>query len=379
MLKKSYPLWTIAFMLLAVSASAQNLATNSNSLQPSGTTAPAATVDNDRVRDGLNGPVRRVRTETAKLVNKNGKMAEGPRVLLEILAYDLKGNKIENAYFPVAGAALTGKEVYKYDDKGNISEMTLQAADGALLGRENYAYEYDFVGNWTKMTTSVAVIESGKLSFEPTEVTYRTITYYLDENVAKMVQPAGAAANSPANVSGATANNSPQASATKGAANLNNKGSGTSKPASAPALPAVATIDRSKMLTETDSIAAVGNVTASSVGPVVKMDAEPPARPAPRPLLRPISGGVLNGSATSLPVPVYPDVARRTHVGGTVIVDVILDEAGKVISARASSGHMLLRETAVQAAMRARFSPTKISGQPVKVSGQITYNFNLAR
>ena len=65
--------------------------------------------DADRDRDGLVGPVRRVRTETVKLSNKGGKIVEGQRAVMEIVAYDIKGNKTENAYFPVAGAALTGK------------------------------------------------------------------------------------------------------------------------------------------------------------------------------------------------------------------------------------------------------------------------------
>src|SRR5215211_46418 len=120
-----------------------------------------AVTDTDREGDGLSGPVRRVRTETAKLSNKGGRPAEGQRIILEAVAYDIKGNKTENSYFPVPGAALTGKEVYKYDDKGNIIEMTLLNADGSLLSKEVYSYELDNFGNWTKMMTSVAVIEGG--------------------------------------------------------------------------------------------------------------------------------------------------------------------------------------------------------------------------
>ena len=101
------------------------------------------TPDTDRDRDGLAGPVRRVKTEMVKLSNKGGKVVEEQRVVLESLAYDIKGTKIENAYFPIPGAALTGKEVYKYDDKGNIVEMTLMGADGSLLSKEVYAYEFD--------------------------------------------------------------------------------------------------------------------------------------------------------------------------------------------------------------------------------------------
>jgi protein TonB len=102
---------------------------------------------------------------------------------------------------------------------------------------------------------------------------------------------------------------------------------------------------------------------------------EPP--PAPRPILKPVSGGVLNGTAISLPQPVYPEAAKRTRTAGLVSIEVILDESGKVISATAMSGPTLLREAAVQAALRAKFSPTKLSGQPVKVSGTINYKFAL--
>jgi len=108
---------------------------------------------------------------------------------------------------------------------------------------------------------------------------------------------------------------------------------------------------------------------------VVVSDNAPP--PAPRPLLKPVSGGVLNGMALALPPPSYPDAARRMRQSGLVQVEVVVDENGKVISARALSGPTILRDVAVEAAYRARFSPTKLSGQPVKVTGQINYNFTL--
>src|SRR5690349_23548705 len=152
---------------------------------------PISAVETDRTRDGLVGPVRRVRTEVAKLTSAGGGQQESKHIILEIVAYDLKGNKVENQYFPIAGATLTGKEVYKYDDKGNISEMTLLNPDGTLLSKEIYKYEFDFAGNWNKMTTSVAVVDSRGITFEPSEVTYRSIMYYLDENMMKVTQPAG--------------------------------------------------------------------------------------------------------------------------------------------------------------------------------------------
>lgn len=101
----------------------------------------------------------------------------------------------------------------------------------------------------------------------------------------------------------------------------------------------------------------------------------PPPPPAPKPKPKTVSGGVLNGKATSLPKPAYPPAAKAVRAGGAVSVQVLIDENGSVISASAVSGHPLLRPAAAAAARGARFSPTLLSGQAVKVSGVITYNF----
>ena len=90
-----------------------------------------------------------------------------------------------------------------------------------------------------------------------------------------------------------------------------------------------------------------------------------------------VSGGVLNGKAISKPQPAYPPIARAARASGTVTVQIVVGEDGRVISASAVSGHPLLQQSAVAAAREARFSPTLLSGQPVKVSGFITYNFVL--
>jgi protein TonB len=104
---------------------------------------------------------------------------------------------------------------------------------------------------------------------------------------------------------------------------------------------------------------------------------KPPPPPPPPPPSKPISGGVVNGKATSLPQPAYPPAARAVRASGAVNVQVLIDENGSVVSANAVSGHPLLRQAAEGAARRARFAPTKLSGQPVKVNGVIVYNFVL--
>lgn len=88
-----------------------------------------------------------------------------------------------------------------------------------------------------------------------------------------------------------------------------------------------------------------------------------------------ISGGVLNGKATVLPNAEYPAAALAVRAAGTVTVQIIIDEKGDVMNAAAVSGHPLLRAAAVAAAKEAKFSPTLLNGEAVKVSGVLTYNF----
>ena len=115
--------------------------------------------------------------------------------------------------------------------------------------------------------------------------------------------------------------------------------------------------------------------------PVVNMvDPPPPPPPAPTPVVPKVlnvSKGALPGKAISLPKPIYPAIAKPIRLQGAVSVQLLIDEDGKVISAKAVSGHPIFIPEAIKAAMQARFSPTTLSGLPVKVSGVITYNFVL--
>jgi protein TonB len=378
-------------------------------LLPASPVASSVNGDNetDRSRDGLQGPVRRVRTETSKLMSKGGKMTESARVVLETATYDMKGAKIDTAYFLGAGGSLTGKEVYKYDDRGNIVEMTLFNTDGSVLSKEKYEYEFDAMGNWTKMTTAVAVIENGQMSFEPTEVTYRVIAYYLEDatarklqtaslsnntNAAASVTPASMADNKPA-ATPAAAKPQPTAAQPKLAAapaNTNAAAGNASTPANnAPAAVVKRTANVPALPTSSGAPAASSSPAlvmpnaapsiSNNGAPVVKTsdDLPPPVKSVVKTSLRPVSGGVLNGKALEMPKPIYPELARRSRMTGTVIVEVVVDASGKVIGARAVSGPDILREAAERAARQAKFTPAMLSGQPVRVAGTISYNFSL--
>lgn len=80
--------------------------------------------------------------------------------------------------------------------------------------------------------------------------------------------------------------------------------------------------------------------------------------------------------AISLPKPDYPKEARERYLAGTVVVKVESDETGKVISAKdMCKGPPYLSQSSVASALKARFTPTKLSGMPVKVKGVIQYRF----
>ncbi len=119
-----------------------------------------------------------------------------------------------------------------------------------------------------------------------------------------------------------------------------------------------------------------GGRTAVQPSRVVVDVAPPPPTEVKRPLPV-ISRGVITSQAIFLPKPTYSQIAKQLRIQGTVSVQVLIDETGKVISAKAVSGHPFLTIEAQKAAWQARFSPTFLGDQPVKVSGVITYNFVL--
>ncbi|MGQ0540986.1 MAG: TonB family protein, partial [Blastocatellia bacterium] len=88
-------------------------------------------------------------------------------------------------------------------------------------------------------------------------------------------------------------------------------------------------------------------------------------------------GNLTSANATRMVTPTYPLTAQRTGIEGRVTVEVELDVEGKVVSAKATSGHQMLRSAAEDAAKRSRFNPATFNGLAIKAKGVIQYNFNL--
>ncbi len=115
-----------------------------------------------------------------------------------------------------------------------------------------------------------------------------------------------------------------------------------------------------------------------STGTTTPIVTTPPPTPTPRPpTTETVSTRILVSKAVSLPQPPYPQIAKQVGIQGPVNVQILIDESGKVISAHAVSGSAMLTRAAEDAARRARFTPTTLNDQPVKVQGVITYNFVL--
>lgn len=121
-----------------------------------------------------------------------------------------------------------------------------------------------------------------------------------------------------------------------------------------------------------------GDSQNAAVVPPASLPKPPPLRketPKP-PNDRKISLGVVNGKALNLVKPPYSSAAKMIRAGGTVNVQITIDEKGNVIAANAANGHPLLRQAAENAARASKFHPTLLSNQPVKATGVIVYKFS---
>jgi TonB family protein len=81
------------------------------------------------------------------------------------------------------------------------------------------------------------------------------------------------------------------------------------------------------------------------------------------------------GEAIIRPQPVYPAIAKQINASGEVQVSIVIDENGRVIEAKATRGHPVLRSAAEDAARKWVFKPTLLDGKPVKQPGTLTFVF----
>jgi protein TonB len=109
-------------------------------------------------------------------------------------------------------------------------------------------------------------------------------------------------------------------------------------------------------------------------GPVSQSLAPPP--PAPVVPVRP-GGDIKPPVRTTYVAPQYPAIAKAAKIGGTVILEAIIDETGRVRDVRVLRSIPLLDAAAVAAVSQWRYAPTQLNGTPVPVILTVTVMFSL--
>lgn len=118
-----------------------------------------------------------------------------------------------------------------------------------------------------------------------------------------------------------------------------------------------------------------GGLGAGTLVPVVPIVTPPPP---PRTPVRP-GGDIQVPKKITHVAPVYPPLAIATQTQGTVILDAVIGEDGRVRDVRILRSIPLLDQAAMDAVRRWRFTPTLLNGQPVPVVMNVQVSFVLSR
>lgn len=109
--------------------------------------------------------------------------------------------------------------------------------------------------------------------------------------------------------------------------------------------------------------------------------AAPPPPPPPPPKVVPtepvrVGGMVQEPRLLKLVPPVYPVLASKARISGTVILEATLTVDGTVDQIKVVSGHPLLIEAAIDCVKQWRYEPTLLNGIPVAVILTAKVHFN---
>lgn len=139
---------------------------------------------------------------------------------------------------------------------------------------------------------------------------------------------------------------------------------------------------------------AAGDLTTSSGAPeAIRGAVQPPqlSSPEPKDMLAgvlktpvalpafsvPPSQGVTGGVLINRVHPIYPPAAIPMQLEGTVILQAVVDEEGKIQNLKAISGYPILARAAMDAVAQWRYEPYRLNGKAVPMQTQITVSFKL--
>jgi protein TonB len=92
-----------------------------------------------------------------------------------------------------------------------------------------------------------------------------------------------------------------------------------------------------------------------------------------------VSTGISTGLLVQRVEPVYPGVALRARIQGTVTLAAIISREGNIENLKLISGHPLLVPAAIDAVKQWRYRPYMLSGEPLEVETTIIVNFHVDR
>jgi eukaryotic-like serine/threonine-protein kinase len=88
--------------------------------------------------------------------------------------------------------------------------------------------------------------------------------------------------------------------------------------------------------------------------------------------------GTMFETLISSPAPVYPPVAKASHIQGSVTLHAIISKTGTVRELEPISGLKIFHESALEAVQRWRYKPYLVNNQPTEVDTTITVNYTIA-
>jgi TonB family protein len=115
--------------------------------------------------------------------------------------------------------------------------------------------------------------------------------------------------------------------------------------------------------------------SATLFGPPRIIPVETADEPPPKPASQKVSK-VVAGFALTKVAPIYPPIAKQMNASGAVQVAITIGENGRVIEAKAISGHPALRSAAEEAAKKWVFRPASLDGKPMRQQDVLTFSFN---
>jgi periplasmic protein TonB len=113
---------------------------------------------------------------------------------------------------------------------------------------------------------------------------------------------------------------------------------------------------------------AIPGGAANGIGGIAPSDSQPTAPPRPK-------TDIHEPKLISSVSPAYPEIARRQNVQGDVVVDLLVDETGKVADAKVISGPSLLREAALESLRKNKYNPATLDGKPASAHVTVTVHF----